>query len=268
MNVEGLKLIGIGRQAEVYAKSDTVCIKLFYPDCSEWTANEEAKRMKLVMSSGVPSPKFLGLEKIDGRYAIIMERLRGKTLLHEALENFNPKLDYGEMLGKLQREYHKVSASGLSDMNDSLKWQINHADELDESEKAELIRRLEMMPRGDRLVHMDYHSDNVILTENGLKIIDWASACAGNPYADAARTMLTMQNSAYPADADDNEEMKKWLDETREACRLGYLRGYGEPESEIARWTPIIAASRLCCCPEDEKGQNLKRARDCLREEA
>lgn len=264
MSETGMKLIGIGREAEVYARSETECVKLFYMGFAENQVRSEAERMKFVSESGVPSPKYFSMEKIGGRYAIRMERLDGLTLLHHAIESFDSKIDYGELLGSVQRDYHRVCAVGLCDMTETLRWQILSGDGLDESEKNEMLRRLEKMPRGDRLVHMDYHSDNVMLTKDGVKIIDWSGACAGNPYADAARTLLTMQNKSYPADADDNEELKKWLDETREICRLGYLRGYGAPENEIAKWTPIIAAARLSCCPAGERGQNIKRARDYL----
>lgn len=102
-------------------------------------------------------------------------------------------------------------------------------------------------------MHLDYHSDNVIMTPNGLYCIDWASACAGNPLADAARTLLTLELRCYPVDAD--EAMRVWLDDTRAICREGYLRGYGAPVEAIDAWKPFIAASRLFCSPEEERVQ-------------
>lgn len=251
-----MELIGVGRQAEVYAINESECVKLFYESCPTSVIENEAERMRFVTANGVPSPRFIALEKIDGRYGIRMERLYGITLLHEALERFNPETDYGGILGDVQREFHKIKAQGLGDMVDALEWQINKGDTLPEAAKKEMVRRLRAMPRGDRLVHMDYHSDNVIMTPNGARVIDWTSACIGNPLADAARTLLTMELLTYPVDADDS--MRAWIDATRDACRECYLRGYGVSDEELAPWKPIIAASRAFCSPEEECVQNVR----------
>lgn len=250
-----MELIGIGRQAEVYAVDENECVKLFYPEHPKREVEVEAERMRFVARHGVPSPRFIALEQINGRWAIRMERLHGITLLHDALEHFKPEFDYGGVLGAIQKEYHQICAEGLGDMVEALEWCIKQSDALTPAYRGEIIKRLRAMPRGDRLVHLDYHSDNVVLTPDGAKVIDWNSACAGNPLADAARTLLTMELRTYPADAD--EKTRDWLDQTRALCRDMYLRGYGASDDDMKPWKPIVAASRLFCCPEEEWVQNL-----------
>lgn len=258
-----MELLGIGRQAEVYAINEVECIKLFYPDCPKNVVEDEAARLRYVSEHGVPSPRFIAVEQRDGRYGIRMERLHGLTLLYDAIHNFRADVDYGALLGSIQRSYHQLPAQGLGDMVDSLTRQIGYSDAIPPEWKRELIRRLGLMPRGDRLVHLDYHSDNVVMTSDGAKVIDWTSACAGNPLADAARTLLTLELRSYPMDADD--KMRDWLDQTRSICREGYLRGYGAPVEQIDAWKPFIAASRLFCCAEEEREQNVSLIGDYLR---
>ncbi len=43
---------------------------------------------------------------------------------------------------------------------------------------------------GDRLIHLDLHPENVILSADGPVVIDWTNACRGSPALDVAMTYL------------------------------------------------------------------------------
>ena len=196
-----MQRIGVGREAEVFALSDTECVKLFYAGHPLSLIQNEAERLRFVSERGVPAPACYGLTRVDGRDGIRMERLRGDTMLRESLSHPLTSADIPDQLGALQRAYHRVDASGLGDMLDTLIAQIGYGDWLSPAWKDELVRRLRSMPRDSKLVHMDYHADNVVMTPDGARIIDWSGACAGHPLADAARTLMTMELHNYPPDA-------------------------------------------------------------------
>lgn len=257
-----MELLGVGRQAEVYAVSDTECIKLFFADCPKSVIEGEAERLQFVCSHGVPSPACYGLTRINGRDGIRMERLYGMTMLRESLYQPREGYDYAHVLGTLQRDYHRIDAIGLGDMVQTLVNNLSYTDLLTPAWRAELEKRLRRMPQDTKLVHLDYHADNVIITPDGAKIIDWSGACAGNPLADAARTMLTMELKNYPPDA--SEEMRQVMDDTREIARQRFLHGYGADEQELAAWRPFIAASRLFCSPAEERVADLEIVKEFL----
>jgi aminoglycoside phosphotransferase (APT) family kinase protein len=48
---------------------------------------------------------------------------------------------------------------------------------------------------GDRVLHLDLHPGNVMLTAAGPVVIDWTNAAAGTPAADAAMAWLIMASS-------------------------------------------------------------------------
>lgn len=256
------KLLGVGRQAEVYALDDRECVKLFYADCPEAVVAHEAERMRFVSERGVAAPIYYGRMRAGDREGIRMERLTGVTMLREALENPSPDADYGFLLGAEQRRYHQVQAVGLGDMKENLARQFGYTDLLSPAWREELTRLLAHMPDGDRLVHMDYHSDNLILTPQGPRVIDWTSACAGDPLADAARTLMTLEQPIYPLNTD--ERMHALIDDTRALIRERYLCGYGADVNQINAWKPFVAASRLFCCPEEERGPDLALVRELL----
>lgn len=248
-----MELIGVGRQAEVYAVSDAECIKLFYEDCPRSVIEDEAQCMRIVSMLKVGAPEYYGLTERSGRTGIRMERLHGETLLSISLRDMEKGAEGCLMLGRTQRAYHQKSGEGLSDMLEHLRWHIRHTEQLPAKTVKRLLERLDEMPKGNRLVHMDYHADNVMLTDHGARVIDWCSACSGNPMADVARTLLTMELPSYPPDID--QKTKDMMDQTRAIGRELYLQGYGANEAELNaanEWKVLIAASRLGYCPPQE----------------
>ena len=61
---------------------------------------------------------------------------------------------------------------------------------------AELHARLHEIPfEGERLLHLDFHPDNVLLSARGPVVIDWANARAGDPALDVAMTWVICATS-------------------------------------------------------------------------
>ncbi|MGN6332041.1 MAG: phosphotransferase family protein [Motilibacteraceae bacterium] len=84
------------------------------------------------------------------------------------------------------------------------------AGELDERFPTDLVRQLDQLldagrlarevTRGDALVHWDVRSDNVFVRDGEAVLLDWAWACRGAPWLDAA--MLGLELAIQGADAD------------------------------------------------------------------
>ena len=51
---------------------------------------------------------------------------------------------------------------------------------------------------GDRLLHLDLHPDNVILSPVGPFVVDWTNARRGDPAADVALTWLIVATNGGP----------------------------------------------------------------------
>jgi aminoglycoside phosphotransferase (APT) family kinase protein len=55
--------------------------------------------------------------------------------------------------------------------------------------------------RGDRLVHLDLHPENVLLSPNGPVVIDWSNAARGDADDDVALTWAILDTSDIPGSA-------------------------------------------------------------------
>jgi aminoglycoside phosphotransferase (APT) family kinase protein len=61
---------------------------------------------------------------------------------------------------------------------------------------ADLHGRLHAIPfEGGRLLHLDFHPDNVLLSARGPVVIDWANARSGDPALDVAMTWVICATS-------------------------------------------------------------------------
>jgi aminoglycoside phosphotransferase (APT) family kinase protein len=115
----------------------------------------EAEIMEHARACGYPVPRVL--EVLDD--SLVLERVDGPT-----------------MLAELRRRPWSVA---------------RHARTL-----AKLHHRLHEIPfEGERLIHLDFHPDNVLLSERGPVVIDWANARGGKPAFDVAMTWVICATS-------------------------------------------------------------------------
>jgi aminoglycoside phosphotransferase (APT) family kinase protein len=99
---------------------------------------------------------------------LVMERLDGKDMLTDLARRPWRARQYGRILADLHNHLHKIEAPpGL--------------------------RRL--FKSGDKVLHLDFHPANVMLTSRGPVVIDWTNASAGEPGADVAMAFLIMASS-------------------------------------------------------------------------
>ena len=90
----------------------------------------------------------------------------------------------------------------------------------------------------------DFHPANLLITPQGLVIIDWLDATVGNPLADLARSTLLIQ-----AAVKNGSLRQPWLRWSVQLFQWILVREYFRlnpgGEKEFRRWLPLAAAARL-----------------------
>jgi len=148
-------------------------------------------------------------------------------------------------LAELHATVHDHRGAGLPTLRQRLEKNIRGAATLPAAVETQVLDGLSKLPDEDRLLHGDFHPDNILLTTRGPIIIDWNDATAGDPWADVARTSLLLSTSQLPPDAPGRlliSAGRRWLHRV-------YLKRYTklrpEGRARLARWQPIVAAARL-----------------------
>jgi aminoglycoside phosphotransferase (APT) family kinase protein len=164
--------------------------------------------MEYARARGFPVPRILGVRGPD----LIMERAEGPSMLEELLRRPWKVVTHAALLAELHRRLHRIRAP-------------------------------EWIPaplgEGDRLVHLDLHPGNVLLTGSGPIVIDWENAGRGVPSADVAMSWILLSTSAVegPWHRRGPERI------LRRAYLLAFLRFFDR--ADVARHLPGVGRERL-----------------------
>ncbi|MFE2422136.1 phosphotransferase [Streptomyces hokutonensis] len=144
------KLIGSGRTADVYEIDEAWVLRRNREDWGDAAA--EGAVMEHVRAYGYPVPR-VRVRPGDSRTSrtdLVMERLTGPTMLEALVAGSIDVREAGTVLAALLRQLHAIPG-----------------------------RR-----PGARVLHLDLHPENVMLTPAGPRVIDWGTAEDGDPGLD------------------------------------------------------------------------------------
>ena len=115
--------------------------------------------MRHAAAHGYPVPEVFEVRED----ALVLEFVDGPTMLAEVFADMSRLDEHAALLARLHAQLHEIPAPP----------------ELGEG----------------RLLHMDFHPDNVMLPSRGPVVIDWSNACAGDPALDVALTWVICATS-------------------------------------------------------------------------
>ena len=230
-------IIATRKHKTVYRDGDKA-IKLFDADYSKADILNEALNQARIEETTLNIPKILGVNMVDGKWAIVSEYIEGKTLAQLMEENPEKKDEYLEKLVDIQLTIHAQKSPLLNKLKDKMNRKISLTD-FDATTRYELHTRLEGMKKHNKVCHGDFNPSNVIITADGTPyIIDWSHATQGNASADAARTYLLFNLSG------DKDAADKYLDL--------FCKKSDTAKQYVQKWMPIVAASQTVKGNEDE----------------
>lgn len=223
------KTIYKSQYKEVYVEGGNI-VKLF--DGSFPTANilNEALNQARVEETDLNVPKIEEVSKIDGKWAIVMQYVEGKTVAQLMAENPEKTDEYLDLMVDLQVDMHSKRVPLLPRLKDKMQNKIAQTS-FNDTVKYELQMRIESMPKHLKLCHGDFNPDNIIITAEGKAyLIDWSHATQGNASCDVARTYLMFCLQ------DKQDLAEKYLDK--------FCAKTGTAKTYVQRLLPVVAASQ------------------------
>ena len=121
MNFE---LIATRKNKKVYRDGDKT-IKVFDAEYSKSDILNEALNQARIEETGLNIPKILGVNMVDGKWAIVNEYIEGKTLAELMEENPEKKTEYIELLVDLQMSVHEKKSPLLTKLKDKMNRKIS-----------------------------------------------------------------------------------------------------------------------------------------------
>jgi tRNA A-37 threonylcarbamoyl transferase component Bud32 len=155
-----VRLIASGRASEILDLGDDRVLRRFK---AGGDPEREALVMRHAIAHGYPVPHVLDITP----HALVLERIDGPTMADELRRRVWRLRGHASLLARLHQQLHEIdSPAGLTAAGP-----------------------------GDRLLHLDLHPANVILSPNGPVVVDWTNARAGDPALDVALTWVIMETT-------------------------------------------------------------------------
>lgn len=232
------RVIAVRNNKTVY-RDGADCIKVFDSDYSKADILNEALNQARIEETGIRIPKIKEVLTVDGKWAIVSEYIKGKTLAQLMEEHPEKKHEYLELLVDLQMDVHSHTCPLLTKLKDKMNRKISATD-LDATTRYDLHTRLESMPKHNKVCHGDFNPSNIIIAEDGTPyILDWSHVTQGNASADVARTYLLLWL------AGDIEGANAYLDL--------FCKKSDTAKQYVQKWMPIVAASQSVKGNEKER---------------
>ena len=262
--------INQGGTADIHAWAPGQVVKLFKDGFPLRLGQQEARMTQAIFAAGLPTPEVFGEVTLDGRFGIVLRRLDGPTLLQVTRSGAVTFAEAGAIIATLGFAVHRLQPpSEAFDLRGWMDAAFRRSGDLVPKPLASgvlaLIDRLQQP--GDGLCHGDIHPDNVIMTADGPRLIDWNFAIRGPAALDHGFTHISL--TEFALDVTDNPQRPLAVNA---AAQSEYARLSGKPVAALRQtmeaWLPvaIVRYFLLMGGPTSERWRRLmQRAEAALR---
>jgi aminoglycoside phosphotransferase (APT) family kinase protein len=160
-------------------------------------------------------------------------------------------------MGEIHAGMHRADGGTLRSLKQVLATDITHGPASNGLRRA-AIAYLETLPDENALTHGDFHLGNIMMTPQGMMVIDWSKAAAGHPAADAVRSEMLMRFGIGPSDWVTN----LWRDWAARRLRNRHVAASGVNAHDIDAWRPVVALAWLRARDATERTPTFRRYLD------
>ncbi len=273
MDIKSLKLVGQGNTAEIYEYEKDKIIKLFRNGITKEIAILEYEKAKFVQVYILNAPRVYDFLQLEDRFGIIYERIYGKDMISEMIKSITKINYYSKKLAHVHMGIHKniVPYEEKYSLKDKLIYDIDAVEVISKEQKEALKRHIMELPDGESLCHMDFHPGNIMIQDDEAIIIDWMTACVGNPCADVARTIIMLTYGELPnANFFVRKLVMLFQRHVAKVYYSEYLKCKEISKEEVEKWMlPVMAARLREWIPDSEKRvliALIKKKENCINE--
>ena len=262
-----LKKIAEGREAEMFEWEDGKILRLQRGVDSEQQVVWQKMACEAAAKSGLRVPAVYEQVHEMGRPGLVMERIDGSDIL--VLIGQRPwKLFWAaRVIADLHVQMHAAEAvPEIPPLKVKIRQMLEASDRVPPAFAEFVLKELDALPDGNRLLHGDFHPGNVMLRGEEPVVIDWTNVARGDPAADFARTRLMLRIGELPPGSPLTVRILAAVG--RSVLWRLYDRAYRRsrsPDPEIVkRWEIVRVADRLVEGIEEERPALLKIAKEAV----
>ena len=232
--------IASGASSELFDVGNGQVLKLFRDSVSDEMIAREIEASTHAGACGLPTASAIGPRTWGERRGIVYPRLEGLTLMDWIRRNPMRAGTALDQMSVIHGAMHQTRGAHLRPLKQVLATDIAYGPAPISLQQA-AIAYLETLPDGDALTHGDFHLGNVMMTPQGMMVIDWSKAAVGHPAADVVRSEMLMRFGIGPTDWMTN----LWRDWAAARLSKSYRRASAVTARDIDAWRPVVALAWL-----------------------
>ena len=193
LSVEGCEAIGQGANGVVYRLDRDTVVKVYRNlDCLPDVQRErELARKAFVL--GIPTAIPYDVVRVGDSYGSVFELLNSRSFSKLIAADPDGMDTYVRLYVDLAKQMHSthVKPGDMPEMKAvALDWVTFLRDYLPADEGDKLVALVEAVPERDTMMHGDYHTNNIVMQNDEVLIIDMDTLCVGHPVFELASMYL------------------------------------------------------------------------------
>ncbi|MCL2491769.1 MAG: phosphotransferase, partial [Coriobacteriia bacterium] len=258
-----------GRSAEIIPYQDGKVVKLFLKGFPAFMIEAELANTIEAHAQGATSMQCYGTVEMDGRTGIVLDWVKGEPMTKAAEKNPMILLKSGQMLADQHVLVHSKTSERLRDVRELA---VEFLDDeslavlsIDEREKAK--RYIARLPEGNTILHLDFHTENVMVDGTDCVTIDWLTAARGYPEVEIGVMDYVFHYGLLFPGISKLQEI--FYTTVRSFVYNGYLKNYlkatGVDLANVDRWRLIsLIIRRRIWAHEFEKDTLTEQMKACI----
>lgn len=197
VSVEGCEMIGRGANGAVYRLDEDTIIKVYSNSTPVEVIRQEREFAQRAFLAGVPTAISFDMVKVDDSYGIVFELVRADTLAKRINTDQERYEWYATAYANLFKGIHQIEMEpgALPSTKDIYHGFVNKMGEkwYSAAECDTLHKLIDLIPDRNTIIHNDFHTQNVMLQNDELLLIDMAEISHGHPVFDLGASYFVHQ---------------------------------------------------------------------------
>lgn len=184
LSIDGCEMLGKGANGAVYRYDEETIVKTYYNLDSLPEIQQERENARVAFVHGVNTAMPYGIVRIGDGYGTVTELLKAVSIskiIKENQENLQlPAKYYVDMIKNIHSI--ELKPGEIPDAKQLvISWAEFVAEHLPEAESKKLMKLVKEIPESNKMLHGDYHTNNIMVQNGEALLIDMDTLSMGHP---------------------------------------------------------------------------------------
>ena len=184
MSVEGCEFIAKGANGAVYRYDDETIVKTYFAKDSLPEIKQERENARRAFVLGINTAIPYGIVRVGDGYGTVTELLNAVSVTKLIKTNPDDLTLAGKYYIDMLKSIHAIDVEDneVPDMKEiALSWADFVSDHLPKEQAEKLHNLIQAVPKVNKLMHGDYHTNNIMIQNGEPLLIDMDTLCMGHP---------------------------------------------------------------------------------------